>query len=395
MAVDSHVTSMIGRRVDGGHPVEVRLDGARIASVSPVDVLDGDADALPWLAPGLVDLQVNGFAGIDFNGDALSVDRLGDLVRAVMAVGTTTFLPTVTTADPGAIEDRLRAIAAAVTESPHVAGAVAGIHLEGPFISPEDGPRGAHPAGQVRPPDWGLFQRWQLAAGGLIRIVTLSPEWPEAATFIARCRATGVIPAIGHTAATPEQIREAVAAGAKLTTHFGNGAHPVLARHPNYLWEQLAADELWASMIADGAHLPESVLKVVLRVKGDRAILVSDTVDLAGMAPGMYPRTIGGQVVLTGEGRLHLASDPRLLAGSVRPLLDGVTHLVRAGLAPLGRAWAMASTGPATVAGLPSRAGLTAGAPADLVLFRERGGRLDLEQVVKSGQVVLSARLVA
>src|SRR5687767_2117449 len=264
------MSAITGRDLATGHPIVVRVADERIAAVETI--ADRRAtEELPWIGPGLVDLQVNGFAGFDLNGSEPSPAIVGELMRALRAGGVTTFLPTVVTADEAAIEERIRVIAAAVDGDPAVARAVAGIHLEGPFISPVDGPRGAHPAAHVRPPDWGLFERWQRVAGGRIRIITLAPEWPGGLDFIARCRASGVIAAIGHTAATPEQVRAAVVAGARLATHLGNGAHAMLPRHPNYLWEQLAADDLWASVIADGFHLPAAVLKVVLRVKGERA----------------------------------------------------------------------------------------------------------------------------
>ena len=378
------MTVLTGRDLASGRPVTVHVVGEWIAAVDPV----ADADQPLWIGAGLVDLQINGFAGLDLNRGDLVEETVVGLTRTLWSVGVTTFLPTLVTADEATIEAGLRAIAAAVGDDPVVARAVAGIHLEGPFISPEDGPRGAHAPAHVRPPDWGLFERWQVAAGGRIKVVTLAPEWPGALEFIARCRARGVTAAIGHTAATPGQVRAAVAAGARLSTHLGNGTHPTLPRHPNHLWEQLASDELWASVIADGFHLPEAVLKVVLRVKGERALLVSDAVALAGLPPGAYASPIGERVVLTPEGRLHLVADPRLLAGSARPLIAGVAHLVRSGLASLDIAWAAASTRPAALLDLPVRAGLAAGAPADLVLFRWDGREIGVERVYKAGELV-------
>ena len=386
MGIEPSTAVLAGRALTTGQPLAVRIVGDRIASVDPI--ADGGTEALPWIGPGLVDLQVNGFAGIDVNDGALNVDAVDRLTRTLWSVGVTTFLPTLITADEAAIEAGLRAIAAAIAADSAVARSVAGIHLEGPFISPEDGPRGAHPAAHVRPPDWALFERWQAAAGGRITLVTLSPEWPEALGFIARCRDQGVIAAIGHTAATPEQIRAAVAAGARLSSHLGNGAHPTLPRHPNYLWEQLAADALWASVIADGFHLPDAVLKVVLKVKGEQAVLVSDAVALAGLPPGQYASPIGERVVLTPEGRLHLATDPRLLAGSARPLGAGVAHLAESGLASFDLAWSMASTRPAALLNLPVARGIAVGAPADLVLFRWDGRAIDTGQVYKAGELV-------
>jgi N-acetylglucosamine-6-phosphate deacetylase len=229
------------------------------------------------------------------------------------------------------------------------------------------------------------LRRWQDAAGGRVRILTMSPEWPGSPAFVERCAAVGVTVSIGHTAATPEQVAAAVGAGARMSTHFGNGAHLMLPRHPNYLWEQLAQDALWSCLIADGFHLPDQVLKVAMRVKGERAIVVSDAVALAGMPPGTYSMPVGGQVVLTPHGRLHLAADEKLLAGSAQMLLHSVRHLTGRGLAALPDAWDMASVRPAKLMGLPQAAGLAAGAPADLVLLRQDGGSVRVDQTYKAG----------
>ncbi|UUZ86189.1 hypothetical protein LJK88_23900 [Paenibacillus sp. P26] len=233
-----------------------------------------------------------------------------------------------------------------------------------------------------------MFERWQEAAEGRIKIITLSPEWPEAEAFICRCTDSGVIVSIGHTAAAPDQIKRAIAAGASMSTHFGNGAHLLLPRHPNYLWEQLVADELGACLIADGFHLPDALLKVVMRVKGERAMLVSDAVALAGMPPGSYNTPVGGRVVLTPEGRLHLKDQPHLLAGSVQMLLQGMQHLVRGGLATLGEAWEMASIRPARKVGHPASDGLKAGAPADLILLQQTGESFQVAGTYKNGERV-------
>lgn len=259
------------------------------------------------IGPGLVDLQINGYGGMDFNSMPLDEELVWQVTRALCREGVTTYYPTIVTNSDENIEGAVRTISRARSRECLVESTVAGIHLEGPFISPEDGPRGAHNKIYVRPPDWDLFRKWQEAAEGDIKLITLSPEWPESAGFIARCVESGVTVCIGHTAATVEQIREATAAGARMSTHLGNGAHPMLPRHPNYIWEQLAQDALWASVIADGFHLPESVLKVVLRVKGNRTVLVSDAVSFSGMEPGEYDAHVGGRVVLTPQGKLHMA----------------------------------------------------------------------------------------
>jgi N-acetylglucosamine-6-phosphate deacetylase len=351
-------------------------------------VLAGKAG--PVAAPGLVDLQINGFAGLDFNTLPVPDDLPGRVTRALWREGVTSYLATVITNAPDAIEACVRAIAKGCAADADAAAGIAGIHLEGPFISGEDGPRGAHDRRFVRPPDWKLLERWQKAAEGRIRFVTLSPEYPESSDFIRRCVAAGIAVSIGHTAATPEAIRDAVAAGATFSTHLGNGCHLTLPRHPNYLWEQLAQEPLYACVIADGFHLPDAVLKVILRVKGDRTLVTSDAVYLSGLPAGAYTTHIGGRVVLTPEGRLHLEDNPKLLAGSAQMIVRGVEHLVRRGLAPLPEAWDMASVRPAAAMGLPAGKGLRAGAPADLVLFDRKGDSVTVLETWKSGRRVYS-----
>ena len=375
-------------RIHGLHyataqPIAIDVAGGVIRSVAP---LPGAPADLPYVGPGLVDLQINGYLGEDFNASPVAPGALGRAARALWAQGTTTFFPTVITNSVEAIEGSMRAIAGECESDPVVGRAVAGVHLEGPFISPEDGARGAHAKQFVRAPDFELLERWQAAAGGRIRILTTSPEWPDAPAFIERCAKAGIVVSIGHTAATPEQVRDAVAAGARMITHFGNGAHLMLPRHPNYLWEQLAQDDLSACLIADGFHLPDQVIRVAMRVKGERAMIVSDAVSLAGLPAGEYATPVGGKVVLTPEGRLHLAENPKLLAGSAQMLPWGVSHMIRRNLATLADAWGMASVRPARLVGLPS--GLEVGAPADLVLFRTDDAGVRVERTIKAGGVV-------
>jgi N-acetylglucosamine-6-phosphate deacetylase len=302
----------------------------------------------------------------------------------------TSYYATVITNSSDAIEGCVGAIARACQHDEDAAAGIAGIHLEGPFISPEDGPRGAHEKRYVTAPDWKKFQRWQKAAGGRIRLITMSPEWPSSAAFIRRCADSGVTVSVGHTAATVEQIRYAVAAGASMSTHLGNGCHLTLPRHPNYLWEQLAQDALAACVIADGFHLPDAVIKAIMRVKGPNALLVSDAVYLAGLKPGRYTTHIGGKVVLTDDGRLHLAKNPDLLAGSVQMLVRSVEHLIRAGLSDPGEAWEMASTRPAFAMRLAQARGLEPNAPADLCVFDREGDRITLLETWKAGRKVYS-----
>ena len=352
-----------GRDALTGEAVSVTFD-KHILLVAPADA-PGDL----WLAPGFIDLQVNGFAGVDYNDPDATRHQIARSLAAQFATGVARLFPTVITGPPGAMAACLSNLTAARAIVPG-GEAIEGFHVEGPHISPEDGPRGAHPRRWVRPPDFDEFRRWQDAACGLIRIVTLSPEWPEAPRYIERITAAGVVASIGHTNAGADQIADAVRAGATLSTHLGNGAHPLLRRHPNYIWEQLAEDRLTASFIVDGIHLGPAFLKTALRAKGiGRSVLVTDAATPAGAAPGRY--LLGEQPVdLTADGRVVLAGTDRL-AGSALNMATGIANLVRIAGLPLADAVRMATLNPAAAARVAGRTrGLVPGDRADIVAFR-------------------------
>ncbi|MGP9538627.1 N-acetylglucosamine-6-phosphate deacetylase [Brachybacterium sp. AOP43-C2-M15] len=311
--------------------------------------------AEPVLEPGLVDLQVNGYGGHDVNADDVGVDTLVDLTRALWARGVTTYLPTVVTASEEKILHVLEVIAAARRHDPLLARSMAGIHVEGPALAADDGPRGAHDRAHLRDPDIGELDRWQRAAEGAIRLVTLAPERAGAPQYIAAATARGVRVSIGHCTPSPEEVRAAVAAGATLSTHLGNGTHRMLPRHPNHLWTQLAEDRLVAMLIADGHHLPVETLTVMIRAKGPaRCVLTSDSAALAGVAPGRYTTPVGGEVEVEPDGRLSLPGTG-LLAGSgadLRECLDWARGALPVDPADL---LAMASSVPAGLLGLAER----------------------------------------
>jgi N-acetylglucosamine-6-phosphate deacetylase len=297
--------------------------------------------------PGLVDLQVNGFAGVDLGDPALTPERVLQAVAAIEKTGVTRFLPTLITSSL----ETFSACARAVVRTKHAA--IAGIHMEGPYISPEDGPRGAHLRTFVRGADVDDCRRRQDAAEGRIRLVTVAPEAPGALALIEHLVASGVRVAIGHTGATGAQIADAVKAGATLSTHLGNGCANVLPRHPNVIWEQLADDRLMASFIVDGHHLPPATVKSMIRAKTSaRTILVTDAVGAAGMPPGRY--TLGGQEVeLSPTGRVAAPGAPNL-AGSALRLDVAIGNTVRFTGLPLEEVVPMASTRPAEYIGIPT-----------------------------------------
>jgi len=323
---------------------------------------------LPWISPGWCDLQVNGYGGQEFSSAALTTDKVAAIVSQLHAQGVTAFCPTVTTNSNAVIESSLAVLAAAIEASPTVRATVAGIHLEGPYLSSIDGPRGAHSKQYCRPPKWEEFRRFQDAASGQIRLVTLSPEYDEAPQFIAQATAAGVVVAIGHLAATAEQIARAVDAGARLSTHLGNGAHLTLPRHPNYLWDQMAEDRLTASLIVDGHHLPPAVVKCLVRAKSpERIVLISDLSGMAGLPAGRYQTELCDLEILP-TGKIVLAGQTQLLAAASAPLGVGIANVMRFAGVSLREAIGMASTQPAALLGRSDHR-LAVGARADLTLF--------------------------
>ena len=305
-------------------PVEIVIADDRVQSIQEVNA----ADSTIQIAPAPIDIQVNGFAGFDLNVATVTPEDVCAMVRALWRVGTGFLCPTVVTGSFNAISNSLHTIVEACKADALVAHSVLGIHLEGPYISAEDGPRGAHPLEHVREPDWDEFRRWQDIAEGQISIVTLASEKKNAIRFIEKLVANGIVVALGHTNASAGDIQAAIDAGAKLSTHLGNGAHALIRRHPNYIWEQLGADELWASLIVDGHHLPPSVAKSMMRAKTlDRCILVSDAVALAGMKPGIY-QFAGKSVELTTDRCVRLVGT-EYLAGSAIELARGIENSVR------------------------------------------------------------------
>jgi len=374
-----------GLHYQSGQPIRVEIRERKFNEIVPLAESD---EQLPVLAPGLVDLQVNGYGGVDFNTVPFQVDDVYKSVKRLAGQGVTTFFPTLITNTDEAIRQGLQTVTEACKSDPLVNAAVGGIHLEGPFLSKEDGARGAHNRELVQEPNWDLFQKWQEIAEGNIKIITLSPEWKNAAEFIKKCSDSGVIVAIGHTAATPEQIEEAVKAGARLSTHLGNAAHLMLPRHPNYIWEQLAQDRLWATVIADGFHLPDSFLKVVFRMKPEASVLISDSTQFAGLAPGTYKSHIGGKVTLNTAGRLCMAENPKLLAGSAQSLLWCVNQVVTKELLSFEDAWNKASLKPLELLSGKKQTAFCVGDPANLVLLKKDAGKIEILKTIIGGEII-------
>lgn len=365
------------------------MNAGRIAALEPIS-----AEELPspdlYIAPAFFDLQINGHHGRWFGDPGLTVDQVLEVLEAHFAHGVTRLCPTVITGSFEAIRDGLATIRAACERERWADRMVAGCHVEGPYISPEDGPRGAHPKVHVRGCDVGEFEQWQAASGNRIRLITLAPEAPGAAEFTRAVTAAGVRVSIGHTAASTEQIAAVVDAGATLSTHLGNGAAGMLRRHPNPIWDQLAEDRLSASLIADGHHLPPSVLKVMLRAKGwERVILTCDASGLAGLPPGVYDYH-GAAFEVLADGPIVIAGQRQYLAGSGQLTDVCVGNAVRLGGVSLGAACDMAGLHPARLLGVETIP-LEAGARADLVAFDWRpADGLRVQTTLADGEVRFS-----
>ncbi len=366
-----------------GEKVELVFDGNVVTDIVPSESQDGN---LPFVGQGLIDLQINGVNGIDFNHPEVTEQEITEAVYYLLSQGITSFFPTVITNSDDNICKILSTIYRACSSDAMVNSCIPGIHLEGPFLSAQPGAKGAHDEKYIKPPDWELFQRFQKAAGGKIKIITIAPEWEGACAFIEKCREQKILVSIGHSMANAEEIDLAVKAGACMATHLGNAVPLLLPRHPNILWHLLAAEELYVCIITDGIHLPDTFIKVVMKNKGDATLLVSDATCFAGMPPGEYQNHIGGTVIVDESKRVSLKSTPGLLAGAAKTLLENVETVADHGLSTIAEAWKMASV---NVVRLLTKMDVTFRDRRDYVLFRLNENKIKIETVVKNGKVVI------
>jgi N-acetylglucosamine-6-phosphate deacetylase len=359
--------------VGSGLPVQVEFDHSIRA------VRTASASGNLFIAPAFIDVQVNGFAGVDYNSPRTSHDEIDRSISVIHSTGVARLLPTVITGPATDMRAALSNLASVRN------AAIAGFHVEGPHLSPEEGPRGAHPLASIRKPDLEEYRSWQAVTGGRIRIVTISPHWSEAPAYIEAVARDGVTVSIGHTHANEQQIADAVSAGATMSTHLGNAAHAMIRKQPNYIWEQLADDRLAASFIVDGIHVQRAFLKSCIRAKGiDRSVLVTDASMPAAAKPGRY--RLGDQSLdYTEDGRVVLSGTERL-AGSALRMNHGVANLMSLAQLSLREAIQMATTNPARMIGIPS--GLKTGNPADLVLFSLVDGEVKIQATYRDGELV-------
>ena len=298
-----------------GLPCDVKLLDGRIASLSRCSKTNRPDLHADLIAPAYFDLQINGALGVNLTSSTLTLHDIERVIEACADHGIAAFCPTIITSSNDTILHSMQTLAKACESHPGIQQSMPCFHLEGPFLSPDDGPRGAHPRQHVQAPNWDLVKRWQHAAGGRIKLLTLAPELPGALPLIETLVKHQIIPAIAHSTASPPIIRDAIAAGARLSTHLGNGCARLIPRHDNPLWEQLASDELQASFIPDGHHLPWSLVRCILRCKSlERLIITCDASPLAGLPPGKFSNW-EQEVEITSDGKCLLAKQG-VLAGS-------------------------------------------------------------------------------
>ena len=329
----------------------------------------GDPDLC--LCPGFIDPQVNGFAGVDFNSPLLTREGFHQAALSLASTGVTRFLPTLITSSREKMVRRLRIIGEAIRNDSLLQKMCLGIHLEGPYISAEDGPRGIHPREFVRPPRWEEIEEFQEACGHQIRCITLAPEVKGAIPFIEKAVDNEMVIGIGHTNASEEAIERAVQAGARLSCHLGNAAPALLTRRRNSIKKQLAMEQLMASIITDGVHLSRDTVKYYIEAKGaDRILLTTDSMAGAGASPGRY--TLGDlEVEVSTDGTTRLVGNPRL-AGSTLTMDRAITNVIRFAGIGLPSAIRMAAKNAQRL--FPDvRGEIIPGDPADFVLFKYEG----------------------
>ncbi len=298
---------------------------------------------------GLIDLQVNGHRGVHFSSPDLTLDQIRQATRELAAAGTAAYCPTIVTS-PMEVYRRNLPLFAQAMRDPELEPHILGLHIEGPFVSPLEGARGAHPPEHIRKPDLKLFDQFMAWAEGHIAILTLAPEVEGAPGLIKHAAGAGAVVSMGHHLADEASLKAAVKAGARACTHLGNGLPNSIHRHQNPLWWLLSCDDVWGMCITDGHHLPEPFIRVALRAKTLRRFaVVSDATDLAGQPPGNY-NFQGHQVVLEPNGRIGFAGTP-YLAGSSATMLQCMNHLASLNVLSESELWQVGFANPLQLLG--------------------------------------------
>jgi len=340
-----------------------------------------------YVAPGLIDVQINGYMGVDFSGPNLTVEDFKKATKALWKAGVTSYFPTVITSDIQRLKKNLAIMAEARKDS-EISNSILGFHLEGPYISPLAGFRGAHLEKHIKNPDWKEFQELQKAANNGIKLITLAPELDGAIPFIRKCVENDVIVSLGHHNGSKTDIQLAVDAGASMATHLGNGCANEINRHHNPIWPQLSEDKISISIISDGFHLTKEEVRTFYKAKGvNKTILVSDALDLAGMPPGEYVR--GERTLLLTPNVVKLPKE-NVLAGAASPISKCIGVVMEFTQCTLKDAIQMASTNPAKLFSLNDIGEIAQGKRTDVILFTMENNEMIIEKTYVAGQLVYS-----
>jgi N-acetylglucosamine-6-phosphate deacetylase len=370
-----------------GQPVQVTVKNGVIENITTLDKPVGENPV--YIAPGFFDNQVNGFAGVSFAfGDSdLTPEGIEKATSELWKKGVTTYLPTLTTNSIEVLTRNFELLSKAV-DDPKMRGSIPGFHLEGPYINPEDGFRGAHPKQFVKLPDWNEFLKLYEASGKNILQLTLAPEMEGALDLISKCSQEGIVVALGHHNANMETVTAAIDRGAKIATHLGNGAANMINRHRNPFWPQLADDRLNISIICDSFHLLPEEIQVFYKVKGvEKTIITSDVTHYAALEPGEYKTSTGETIELTKDGMLRFPAQ-NVLYGSASPITKGVGYVMQVTGCTLAEAVQMASTNPARLYNLNDRGLLEPGKRADIVLFTLEDFQVKIQETWVKGKKV-------
>jgi N-acetylglucosamine-6-phosphate deacetylase len=380
---NDNVQYLEGLHYESGQPVRIEIVDGNISRVREL----GSGANVPdvYLAPGLIDIQINGFAGVDFSDQELSPEMMLKATKALWKEGVTSYLPTVITRDQER-QSRSFALLSGARNDNKIALSVPGYHLEGPYISPVAGYRGAHPEEHIRLPDWEEFSELQLSAQQGIKLIAVAPELEGAIPFIRKCSENKLVTTLAHHNGSPPEINQAVEAGASLSNHLGNGCANEINRHHNPLWPQLSNDGLSVSLIVDGAHLTREEVRTFYKVKGpEKTILVSDALSFAGLPVGIYEKD-GFTYELTSE--VVKFPSENVLAGAAMPLSKCIGKVMDYTGCSLPEAIRMASTNPARLMGLDHLGEISEGLRADLIQFTLEDGEIQIQNTLLAGELV-------
>ena len=386
--VNAQVQTITGKLYSNNEVVSIQITDGIISGIRSDGKGTYDQDI--YIGPGLIDTQVNGYASISFSQDKLSISDIENVTKSMWKEGVTTYFPTVVSSPHERIKNSFSVLARAIEENNRMKLSIPGFFLEGPYISPIDGFRGAHNKDYVRLPDWQEFTEYIKASNNKIILVGVAPEVEGAIPFIQKCKNAEINIALAHHNGTADLIHQAVNNGATVATHLGNGCANMINRHNNPLWPQLAEERITPSLIVDGHHLRPEEVKTFYKVKGpENLMLVSDATMLAGMPAGTYTWD-GKTVVMTEDGMLKYPEQD-VLAGASFPVRHGVINVMKFTGCSLEDAITMASTTPANTFNLDDRGEIAVGKRADLILFKLEDDQMKIEKTYLAGNLVYSA----